>query len=65
MYTKCTDVSAKEKIVTYFAQLDSRLQIVLATIAFGMSLESPPVHHHLRVMYRRLGELIEIYQYRL
>ena len=43
MYTKCTDVSVKEKIVDHFAQPDSRLRIVIATVAFGMGLDSPNV----------------------
>ena len=43
MYTRCTEPSIKEEIVTEFAKEDGRLRIVLGTIAFGMGLDCPDV----------------------
>ena len=43
MYTKCTEMSVKDGIVTSFAQPDSTLRVVIATIAFGMGLDCPNV----------------------
>lgn len=43
MYTSCTDNSLKEVIVSEFVQPESRLRVVIATIAFGMGLDCPCV----------------------
>ena len=43
MYTKCTETSTKEEIVTEFSKKDGRLRIVIGTIAFGMGLDCPDV----------------------
>ena len=42
MYTKCTEASIKEDIVTEFSKPDGRLRIVIGTIAFGMGLYRLP-----------------------
>ena len=39
MYSKCTEASVKEEIVTQFPKPDGKLRIVIATIAFGMGLD--------------------------
>ena len=43
MYTKCTEPSIKEEMVTEFAKEDGRLRIILGTIAFAMGLDCPDV----------------------
>ena len=43
MYTSCTENSLKEEIVSSFVQPESRLRIVVATIAFVMGLDCPNV----------------------
>lgn len=45
MYTKCTENSVKEKIVTSFVDSNSNLRVVIATTAFGMGLDCPSVRH--------------------
>ena len=41
MYTKCTEMSVKESIISLFCTQLSLLRVVIATIAFGMGLDSP------------------------
>jgi len=41
MYTKCTETNVKESIISPFCLQSSPLRIVIATIAFGMGLDSP------------------------
>lgn len=43
MFCKCTEVSVKECIVSSFCNPSSPLRVVIATIAFGMGLDSPCV----------------------
>ena len=43
MYTKCTEASIKEDIVSEFSKADGRLRIIIGTIAFGMGLDSTDV----------------------
>ena len=40
MFCKCTDVSVKESIISSFCDPTSLLRVVMATIAFGMGLDS-------------------------
>ena len=42
MYTKCTEGEVQEEIVRCFC-MDSPMRIVIATIAFGMGLDSPNI----------------------
>ena len=43
MYTRCTEVAIKKKIVSAFVKPDSNLRVVIATTAFGMGLDCPSV----------------------
>lgn len=40
MFCKCTELSVKESIVSSFCNAASPLRVVIATIAFGMGLDS-------------------------
>jgi len=44
MFTACTDKVTKSKITTNFTK-QSRLRIVIATVAFGMGINCPNVRH--------------------
>ena len=59
MYTKCTEPSIKEEIVTEFAKEDGRLRIVLGTIAFGMGLDCPDVR---QIIHWGMSSDIESYR---
>lgn len=43
MYTKCTEPSIKEDIVTAFSKPEGKLRIIVATIGFGMGLDCSDV----------------------
>ena len=43
MFTACTEKSVKNTIITNFTQNDSPLRVAIATIAFGMGLDSPNI----------------------
>lgn len=45
MYTRCTSVSMKAKIVEGFVNPESTLRVVVATSAFGMGLDCSCVRH--------------------
>ena len=44
MYSSCTDQMTKETIMNLFTK-PSQLRIIIATIAFGMGVDCPDVHH--------------------
>ena len=58
MYTKCTEPSIKEEIVTEFSKKDVRLRIVIGTIAFGMGLDCPDVR---QILHWGMSHDIESY----
>lgn len=58
MYSKCTEQGVKESIVLAFCNPNSCLRVVIATIAFGMGLDSPCVR---AVIHWGPSELIEDY----
>ena len=43
MFTACTEKSVKDTIAQNFTQKDSHLHVVIATVAFGMGLDSPNI----------------------
>ena len=43
MFTACTTPDVKESIVKSFTQLDGKLRIIIATVAFGMGMDCPNV----------------------
>lgn len=43
MYTSCTDTEIKNEIISSFPNQSSPLQVVCATIAFGMGIDCPNV----------------------
>jgi len=43
MFTSCTHPSVKEKIVQAFCGTQSKLRVVVATVAFGMGIDCPNV----------------------
>ena len=58
MYSRCTETTIKESIVQSFCNPSSPLRIVIATIAFGMGLDSPCVRI---VMHWGPSETVEDY----
>lgn len=43
MFTACTEKSVKNTIIHNFTETDSPLRVVIATVAFGMGLDSPNI----------------------
>ena len=43
MFTVCTEKSVKNTIIHNITQADSPLRVVVATVAFGMGLDSPNI----------------------
>ena len=43
MYMSCTEERVKEEIVQIFTKETSGLRVVIATVAFGMGIDSPSV----------------------
>ena len=43
MYTRCTQKAVKDHIVSDFFNLDGKLRVVIATIAFGMGIDCPNI----------------------
>ena len=41
MFTACTEQKVKDVIICNFTQKEARLRVVIATMAFGMGLDSP------------------------
>ena len=39
MFTACTSVNVKDNIVKSFSQLEGKLQIIVAIVAFGMGMD--------------------------
>ena len=58
MNTACTHPSVKEQMLDGFCATNSRLRVVIATIAFGMGLDCPDVR---RVIHSGASEDIEMY----
>ena len=44
MFTSCSDQQVKDNIIELFTS-KSQLRIVIATVAFGMGIDCPDVHH--------------------
>ena len=57
-YTAAVDEDLKKHIVSTFVKPDSRLHVVIATIAFGMGLDCPNIRH---VIHFGAPETIEDY----
>ena len=53
MFTACTHPEVKNVILKQFHLQDSSLRIIVATIAFGMGLDCPNVHHNDIIHWRR------------
>ena len=43
MFTACTEQKVKDVIISNFTQQEAHLRIVIATVAFGMGLDSPNI----------------------
>lgn len=46
MFTACTEKNVKDTIIHNFTQTDSPLCVAIATVAFGMGLDSPNIGDH-------------------
>ena len=58
MFHSCTESSVKEQIIKSFTDVESHLQIVVATIALEMGLDCPNIR---RVIHFGLACCIENY----
>ena len=43
MFTVCTEQKVKDMVISNFTQQEAHLRIVIATVAFGMGLDSPNI----------------------
>ena len=57
MFHSCTDKEIKDHIIHNFGQ-DTCLRVIIATVAFGMGIDCPDVHH---IIYMRAPEDLEVY----
>ena len=43
MYTACTTLSVKDSILQSFAKINTKLRVIIATVAYGMVIDCPDV----------------------
>ena len=58
MYTRCTQKAVKDHIVSDFSNLNGKLRVVIATIAFGMGIDCPNI---MSVVHWGPSETVEDY----
>ena len=58
LYTRVSTPEKREQIITSFTVTNSRLRLVIATIAFGMGIDCPDIH---RIMHWGLPSDVEEY----
>ena len=67
MYVRASSAEMKKKVLTSFTETNSKLRIVIATIAFSMGMDCPGIHsviHYgppssVEQVFTRLAELVE------
>ena len=50
MFTACTDQKVKDIIISNFTHKEAPLRVVIATVAFGMGLDSPNIRRNIRLV---------------